>query len=81
MPAFHVSFWSGLVAPAGTPPEIVARLNGVLRQALVTREIRDLVARVGLQPAGDTPAQFAGFIAAEIGRWEKVVKASGAKLY
>jgi tripartite-type tricarboxylate transporter receptor subunit TctC len=80
LPAFQVMFWSGLVAPVGTPPDVVSTLNAALRQALAGNEARDTLARLGLAPAGNTPADFARFIGAEILRWEQVIKLSGARL-
>lgn len=78
--AFQVQFWSGLVAPAGTPPEIVERLGGALRRALAGVEMRETLTRQGLNPAPSAPAEFARFIDAEITRWERAVKASGARI-
>jgi tripartite-type tricarboxylate transporter receptor subunit TctC len=80
LPSFQVNFWSGLVAPAGTPPEVIARLNAALRQALASDEARATLTRFGLAPAGNTPPEFARFIDGEILRWEKVIQASGAKV-
>ncbi|MBL8383802.1 MAG: tripartite tricarboxylate transporter substrate binding protein [Burkholderiales bacterium] len=80
LPAFQVNFWSGLVAPAGTPPDVVNALNAALRKALAAPEARDALARFGLVPLGNSPAEFARFIDTEIARWEKAVQASGAKV-
>jgi tripartite-type tricarboxylate transporter receptor subunit TctC len=80
LPKYDANFWSGLVAPAGTPVEAINRLNAVLVSALSTAEVRETLTRLGLEPAGNTPQQFAGYIAAEMEKWSAVVKASGAKL-
>ena len=80
LPAFQVSFWSGLVAPAGTPPEVLATLNTALRQALASADARATLTRLGLEPSGSTPAEFSRFIEAEIVRWASVIQSSGAKL-
>ncbi len=80
MPAFQVNFWSGLVAPAGTPAEVVTLLNGALRKALASAEARDTLTKFGLIPASNLPAEFTRFIDSEIVRWEKAVQASGAKV-
>jgi tripartite-type tricarboxylate transporter receptor subunit TctC len=80
LPAFQVMFWSGLVAPVGTPPEVVSTLNVALRHALAGNDARDTLTRLGLAPAGNAPADFARFIDAEILRWEQVIKSSGARL-
>ena len=78
--AFQVNFWSGLVAPAGTPAEVVNALNGALRKALATTDARDTLTKFGLIPSGNTPAEFARFIDSEIAHWDKVIQASGAKV-
>ncbi len=80
LPKYDAYFWSGLVAPAGTPAEVIAKLNTVLVRALNSPDARDALLRQGLEPAGTTPQQFAAFIASEVERWGQVAKASGAKL-
>jgi len=80
LPRYDAYFWSGLVAPAGTPAEVIAKLNSVLVLALNVPDARDALLRQGLEPAGTTPQQFAAFIASEVERWGQVAKASGAKL-
>ena len=80
LPAFQVSFWSGLVAPAGTPPEVLTTLNAALRQALASTEARATLTRLGLEPSGSTAAEFSRFIEAEMARWAGVIQSSGAKL-
>jgi tripartite-type tricarboxylate transporter receptor subunit TctC len=80
LPSYDVYFWSGLVAPAGTPNDILTRLNGVLVQALTAPEARETLTRQGLEPAPTTPQQFAAFIGSEVERWGRVAKDSGAKL-
>ena len=80
LPSYDVYFWSGLVAPAGTPNDIVARLNGILVQALNAPDAREALTRQGLEPAPSTPQQFAAFIGSELERWGRVAKDSGAKL-
>ena len=80
LPAFQVNFWSGLVAPAGTPPDVVNLLNGALRKALATTDARDTLTKFGLNPGGNTPEQFARFIDAEIANWDKVIQSAGAKV-
>jgi len=80
LPNFEWTAWTGLLAPRGTPPEIVARLNAETVKALQTKEVRDILASQGVEPAGDTPEQFAAFIDVETGKWSRAVKASGARI-
>jgi tripartite-type tricarboxylate transporter receptor subunit TctC len=78
--AFDVTTWFGIMAPAGTPPAVVARLNEAFRNALVTPDMRERLSRMGAEPAPTSPAEFAGFIRAELAKYEKVVRFSGAKV-
>jgi tripartite-type tricarboxylate transporter receptor subunit TctC len=77
---FDVSTWFGVLAPAGTPAPVVARLHDEFRKALASAEMRDRLSRMGAEPAPTTPAEFAAFIRAELAKYEKVVKFSGAKV-
>jgi len=76
----EVTAWFGLIAPKGTPPEIVARLNAGVRKAVASAELREAIATQGLEPAADSPQEFAGIIEKEIARWAEVVKTSGFKV-
>ena len=80
LPQYDAYFWSGLVAPGGTPADILDKLNAVLVRAFNTAEVREALLRQGLEPAGTTPAEFAAFIGSEVERWGRVAKASGAKV-
>jgi len=75
VPDFDVNAWFGLFAPAGTPREIVMRLQAESGKALRQPAIRDRLQSVGLNPAPNTPEEFAQFIRAELDRWAKVAKA------
>lgn len=66
--------FQGVLAPAGTPPEAVAKLSQALNAALAQPEVRERFAANGLEAASSTPAEFAAFIRAEIQKWAKVVK-------
>jgi tripartite-type tricarboxylate transporter receptor subunit TctC len=71
--------WFGLVAPAGTPPEIVARLNAVFSKALNDRTVADRIRVLGAEPAPSTPDGFAQFIRSESVKWEKLIREAGIK--
>jgi tripartite-type tricarboxylate transporter receptor subunit TctC len=77
---FDISTWFGVLAPAGTPAPVVERLNAALRAALGTSEMRDRLARMGADPAPTTPAAFAALIQAELAKYQRVVKFSGARV-
>jgi tripartite-type tricarboxylate transporter receptor subunit TctC len=77
---FDASSWFGLLAPAGTPPEIVARIQQEVSKALNSPAIKEKLMAQGAIPSGNTPAEFAKFIDAEHKKWAQVVKNSGAKV-
>lgn len=77
---FDASSWFGLLAPAGTPPDIVNRLQEEVAKALNTPAMKEKLLAQGAIPSGNTPQQFTTFINAEHEKWAKVVKASGAKV-
>jgi tripartite-type tricarboxylate transporter receptor subunit TctC len=78
--AFQVNFWSGLVAPAGTPPAILNGLNEALRKSLASADAKEALTKLGLVSAINTPAEFSKFIDSELLRWTKVIQSSGAKV-
>jgi tripartite-type tricarboxylate transporter receptor subunit TctC len=81
VPGFDWQAWQGIVAPAGTPPEIVARLFVELHKIQTTPEFKDQLVRFGMEPfAPQAPEQFAATIAAERVQWAKAIKDSGAKV-
>lgn len=77
---FDAVTWFGLLAPAGTPKDVIARLNTEFNKAMQDPELRKKLGNQGADPAGGTPEQFATVIKDEIPRWGKVVKESGAKI-
>lgn len=79
LPGYESVGWFGIVAPAGTPPDITGKLNQALVTALTDADIQDRIRSVGAEPAPGTPEQFGQFIRAEIAKWAKVVVLSGAK--
>jgi tripartite-type tricarboxylate transporter receptor subunit TctC len=77
---FEASSWFGLLAPAGTPPDIVNRIQQETAKALNTPAIKEKLLSQGAIPSGNTPAEFARLIDSEIAKWAQVVKVSGAKV-
>jgi tripartite-type tricarboxylate transporter receptor subunit TctC len=77
---FEASTWYGLLAPAGTPASVIARLNAEVNRALATQEVRARLASEGGETLGGSPEQFAAFLAAEHAKWGRVVRESGAKV-
>jgi tripartite-type tricarboxylate transporter receptor subunit TctC len=81
VPGFDWQAWQGIVAPAGTPKEIVVRLSGELQRIQATPEFREQLVRFGMDPfPPQTPAEFATMIAADQPRWAKAIHDSGAKV-
>ena len=79
VPGFDLSVWLGFVAPAGTPQDIVAKLNQEIVRILALAEVKEKLSASGLEPAGGTPAEFTAFIRTETDKWSKVIKTSGFK--
>ncbi len=80
LPGFEASSWFGLLAPAGTPPEVVNRLQQETTKALNLPAVKERLLTQGAIPGGNTPAEFARLIDAETTKWAAVVKASGARV-
>ena len=77
---FDATSWFGLLAPAGTPPDVVNRIQQEVAKALSTPAIKERLLAQGAIPSGNTPQEFTRFIDSEIRKWAVVVKASGAKV-
>ena len=80
LPGFDATTWHGLVAPAGTPKDVIATLNRATVQALADPDARRALGDLGVDIVGDTPQEFGAYIASEIPKWTAVVKTSGAHL-
>jgi tripartite-type tricarboxylate transporter receptor subunit TctC len=78
-PGFSGVPWVAIVAPAQTPPAIVAKLNAEMNKALQSKEVKDSFTAQGVEPMVMTPSELGAFVKAEIGKWTQAVKASGAK--
>jgi len=78
VPGYEATSWFGLLAPAKTPAPVVAKLNAAILKALADPDVKNKLLEQGAEPAGETPAQFAAFIASETVKWGKIVKQSGA---
>ena len=77
---FEIDTWWGLVAPAGTPADVVAKLNAAFVAALNSPVAKTRFAALMAEPVASSPEQFGAFMKSELGKYEKVVKASGAKV-
>ncbi|MBI4205634.1 MAG: tripartite tricarboxylate transporter substrate binding protein [Betaproteobacteria bacterium] len=77
---FEATAWYGFIAPAGTPQAIVTRLHDEVRQVLKLPEITQRLANLGLEPIGSSSQAFGEFIKAELAKWAKIARSSGAKV-
>jgi tripartite-type tricarboxylate transporter receptor subunit TctC len=80
LPGFVVPAWKGLMAPAGTPREIITKLHDTVVKVLAKPEMKQRLIDMGAEPVGDTPEQFAESIKRETAWWAKLVKSTGTKL-
>lgn len=80
LPGYEAIAWNGLLAPAGTPKEVVDRLSAELKKVLDNPEVAQRFEAQGFAAAWSTPTAYAGFLQAEVDKWGKVVKASGARI-
>jgi tripartite-type tricarboxylate transporter receptor subunit TctC len=79
LPGFEASGWYGLLAPTGVPGAIVARLHREMMTALSARDLQERFLVLGVDTIGAGPAEFAQYIRAELAKWGKVVRDSGAR--
>jgi tripartite-type tricarboxylate transporter receptor subunit TctC len=77
---FDASTWHGLVAPAGTPPQVITALHDAAVKALRDRDVQVSLGKLGVDIVGNTPEEFEAYIKSEIPKWTAIVRASGAKL-
>jgi|KBSMisStandDraft_5_1062788.scaffolds.fasta_scaffold00178_40 tripartite-type tricarboxylate transporter receptor subunit TctC len=76
---FEVNSWYGLIAPAGTPREIIMKLNTEVARSLREPDARERLYSIGAEPMNNTPEEFAAYINAEMAKWSKVVKTAGIR--
>jgi len=77
LPGYDASTWGGILAPAGTPRDIVAKLNGAMNAALKQDDLRARLMASGIEIQGGTPGDFAKVIQAEVDKWGRIVKEAG----
>jgi tripartite-type tricarboxylate transporter receptor subunit TctC len=80
VPNYLVTTWYGIWAPAGTPPEFIAKLQIEVGKAMQTPTLREVWAQQGASPGGNSPAEFGAFVKSEIAKWAKVAADSGARV-
>ena len=78
VPGYEAIVWIGMLAPAGTPREIIAKLNGEIGKLVRADEVKKLLTPTGMEPDPDTPEQFGAYLKADYDKWGKVVRDSGA---
>ena len=79
VPGYEATLWVGVMAPAGTPPQIVNLLNSEINKILSRPDVKDTLAKQGAVGMSMTPAEFDTFLRAQIAKWEKVVNSAGLK--
>lgn len=80
IPGFGSTPWYGILAPAGTPPAIVNKLNAAIKTALADKDVQARLLKQGCEPLESSPQQFATLIKDDLANWEKIVKSSGARV-
>jgi tripartite-type tricarboxylate transporter receptor subunit TctC len=77
LPGYDASTWGGILAPAGTPKDVVTKLNGAINAALRQEDVRSRLSGAGIEIQGGTPGEFGDVIKAEIDKWGRIVKEAG----
>ena len=80
LPGYEVALWNGILAPARTPADIVAKMHEAIVKVLNQPDVKARFAEQGSEPVGNSPAEFKQFIAAEVGKWKELVRISGANI-
>jgi tripartite-type tricarboxylate transporter receptor subunit TctC len=77
VPGYEAGFWMGIFAPAGTPRDIIDKLNATIKEVVAQPDVRARFSDMGLDPATDSPAEFAAFMRADLDKWTKLAKELG----
>ncbi|MGZ8212225.1 MAG: Bug family tripartite tricarboxylate transporter substrate binding protein [Burkholderiales bacterium] len=80
LPKFNMMTWTAMLAPAGTPPELVRKISSEVQRIIRQPEVRNLLVGRGVEPAGSTPEEFAALIRAELAKWRDLLQRTGLKL-
>jgi tripartite-type tricarboxylate transporter receptor subunit TctC len=80
VPGYEAATWNGIVAPAGLPKAIVAKLNAEINRALASPTLKQRFAALGAEPVGGTAEQFGKLIRSEYAKWGEVIRRSGARI-
>jgi tripartite-type tricarboxylate transporter receptor subunit TctC len=79
VPGYEANNWNGVVAPAGTPRAVIERLHREIAAVLKEPVIAGRMTAAGLEPIGDTPAQFSAYLLSEMDKWGRLVRTAGIK--
>ena len=79
-PDFEMTVWWGLLAPSGTPAALIEKLHQATVQILALPDLRKRFEVMGIEPVGNSPAEFSGVIAAELPKWAKLIREAGIRL-
>jgi tripartite-type tricarboxylate transporter receptor subunit TctC len=80
VPGYDSGVWYAMLAPRGTPQNVIARLNEEFRKVLADAGIRDFLTKAGVDPEGSTPEELGKYMRSELAKWARVVKVANIKL-
>jgi tripartite-type tricarboxylate transporter receptor subunit TctC len=80
VPGFEAYEWNGVFVPAGTPPQVVSRLNAALNDALREPKVMERLASLSVEAKPNSPAEFAAFFQSELDKWGRVIREANIKL-